>query len=70
MRLQEDPNLPDAATAQKLVKEFEGISNTDEAFAQFCLQVRQPKMRKASCQGQTMFQTTSDYENSSDILAG
>ena len=34
----EGPNI-DAATAQKLVKEFEGISNTDEIFAQFMLQV-------------------------------
>ena len=35
----EDEFVPDAATAQKLVKEFEGISNTDVAFAQCCLQV-------------------------------
>ena len=33
----------DAATAQKLVKEFEGISNTDEIFAQFMLQVNLSK---------------------------
>lgn len=33
-----EANIPDGATAQKLVKEFEGITNTDEAFAQFCLQ--------------------------------
>jgi len=33
-----EPDFPDAATAQKLVHEFEGITNTDEALAQFYLQ--------------------------------
>ena len=36
---EDDSNVPDAATAQRLVKEFEGITNTDEIFAQFSLQV-------------------------------
>ena len=36
---EEGPLPPDAATAQKLVKEFEGISNTDEILAQYMLQV-------------------------------
>jgi len=35
---EDESNIPDAATAQRLVKEFEGITNSDEAFAQFCLQ--------------------------------
>ena len=36
----DDAHAPaDAATAQRLVKEFEGITNTDEIFAQFSLQV-------------------------------
>jgi len=34
----DESNLPDAVTAQKLVHEFEGITNTDEALAQFYLQ--------------------------------
>jgi len=34
----EEKDFPDAATAQKLVHEFEGITNTDEALAQFYLQ--------------------------------
>jgi len=33
-----EADFPDAATAQKLVHEFEGITNTDEALAQFYLQ--------------------------------
>ena len=36
----DESNLPDAVTAQKLVHEFEGITNTDEALAQFYLQVK------------------------------
>ena len=35
----DDGNIPDAATAQKLVKEFEGVTNTNEALAQQYLQV-------------------------------
>ncbi|XP_023321755.1 tyrosyl-DNA phosphodiesterase 2-like [Eurytemora carolleeae] len=42
----EGPNI-DAATAQKLVKEFEGISNTDEIFAQFMLQENDWDLSKA-----------------------
>jgi len=34
----DDGNIPDAATAQKLVKEFEGVTNTNEALAQQYLQ--------------------------------
>lgn len=33
-----ETDFPDAATAQKLIHEFEGITNTDEALAQFYLQ--------------------------------
>ena len=36
---EEDPSVPDAATAQKLVKEFEAVTNTDEIMAQMYLQV-------------------------------
>jgi len=43
----EDEYVPDAATAQKLVKEFEGISNTDVAFAQYCLQENGWDLHKA-----------------------
>lgn len=43
----EDEFVPDVATAQKLVKEFEGISNTDVAFAQCCLQENNWDLHKA-----------------------
>ena len=35
----EDEGLPDAATAKKLIKEFETVTNTDEIMAQYQLQV-------------------------------
>ena len=36
-----EPNVPDSVTAQKLVKEFENVTNTDEILAQMHLQVWQ-----------------------------
>ena len=36
---EEDPSVPDALTAQKLCKEFEAVTNTDEIMAQMYLQV-------------------------------
>ena len=36
----EEVSAPDGATAQKLVKEFEAVTNTDEILAQYYLQVR------------------------------
>ena len=36
----EDDNVPDGVTAQKLVKEFENVTNTDEIMAQMYLQVQ------------------------------
>ena len=36
----EEISAPDGATAQRLVKEFEAVTNTDEIMAQFYLQVR------------------------------
>lgn len=36
----EEDNVPDGATAQKLVKEFESITNTDEIMGQMYLQVK------------------------------
>ena len=36
----EESSAPDGATAQKLVKEFESVTNTDEIMAQYYLQVR------------------------------
>ena len=36
-----EQNIPDAVTAQKLVKEFEHVTNTDEILAQMHLQVWQ-----------------------------
>ena len=36
---EEDPSVPDAITAQKLCKEFEAVTNTDEIMAQMYLQV-------------------------------
>jgi len=44
---EDDSNVPDAATAQRLVKEFEGITNTDEIFAQFSLQTNEWDLSKA-----------------------
>ena len=41
----DESNLPDAVTAQKLVHEFEGITNTDEALAQFYLQVEKNTLK-------------------------
>ena len=38
---EDDNNVPDGATAQKLVKEFENVTNTDEIMAQMYLQVKQ-----------------------------
>ena len=38
----EDEGLPDAATAKKLIKEFETVTNTDEIMAQYQLQVAFP----------------------------
>ena len=35
----EEEGLPDAATARKLIKEFETVTNTDEIMAQYQLQV-------------------------------
>jgi hypothetical protein len=35
----EEPSAPDGATAQRLVKEFESVTNTDEILAQYFLQV-------------------------------
>ena len=35
----EEDNVPDGVTAQKLVKEFESITNTDEIMGQMYLQV-------------------------------
>ena len=35
----EEEGLPDAATAKKLIKEFETVTNTDEIMAQYQLQV-------------------------------
>ena len=35
----EEEGLPDAATARKLIKEFENVTNTDEIMAQYQLQV-------------------------------
>jgi len=43
----EDENVPDGATAQKLVKEFESISNTDEIMAQMFLQENSWDLSKA-----------------------
>ena len=37
--MSDDENIPDAATAQRLIKEFEGVTNTNEALAQQFLQV-------------------------------
>ena len=37
--MSDDENIPDAATAQRLIKEFEGVTNTNEALAQQLLQV-------------------------------
>ena len=37
----EEISAPDGATAQRLVKEFEAVTNTDEIMAQFYLQVRE-----------------------------
>ena len=37
---EDDPSVPDAATAQKLCKEFEAVTNTDEIMGQMYLQVR------------------------------
>ena len=37
--MSDDENIPDATTAQKLIKEFEGVTNTNEALAQEYLQV-------------------------------
>ncbi|XP_050714814.1 tyrosyl-DNA phosphodiesterase 2-like [Eriocheir sinensis] len=37
----EDENIPDVATCQKLVEQFAGLTNTDEALAQFYLQDRE-----------------------------
>ena len=36
----EEEGLPDAATARKLIKEFESVTNTDEIMAQYQLQVK------------------------------
>ena len=36
----EEEGLPDAATAKKLIKEFETVTNTDEIMAQYQLQVK------------------------------
>ena len=36
----EEEGLPDAATAKKLIKEFESVTNTDEIMAQYQLQVK------------------------------
>ena len=36
----EEEGLPDAATAKKLIKEFENVTNTDEIMAQYQLQVK------------------------------
>ena len=36
----EDDGVPDSLTAQKLCKEFEHITNTDEIMAQMFLQVQ------------------------------
>ena len=36
---EDDPSVPDATTAQKLCKEFEAVTNTDEIMAQMYLQV-------------------------------
>ena len=36
---EDDPSVPDATTAQKLCKEFEVVTNTDEIMAQMYLQV-------------------------------
>ena len=36
----EESSAPDGATAQKLVNEFESVTNTDEIMAQYYLQVR------------------------------
>ena len=35
----DEEGLPDAATAIKLIKEFETVTNTDEIMAQYQLQV-------------------------------
>ena len=35
----EEEGLPNAATAKKLIKEFETVTNTDEIMAQYQLQV-------------------------------
>ena len=37
---EEQEGLPDGATARKLIKEFETVTNTDEIMAQYQLQVR------------------------------
>ena len=37
---EEEEGLPDGATARKLIKEFETVTNTDEIMAQYQLQVR------------------------------
>ena len=37
---EEEDGLPDGATARKLIKEFETVTNTDEIMAQYQLQVR------------------------------
>ena len=36
---EDDPSVPDAATARKLCSEFEAVTNTDEIMAQMYLQV-------------------------------
>ena len=40
-------NVPDVATAQKLVKEFENLTKTDEILAQMFLQENQWDLKKA-----------------------
>ena len=42
---EEDSNIPDGAEAQRLVKEFESITNTDEIMGQMYLQVNVQRLQ-------------------------
>jgi len=45
--MSDDENIPDAATAQRLIKEFEGVTNTNEALAQQFLQEHEWNLNQA-----------------------